>query len=117
MIKRTVFLALYVTLILPAGLFANPVKPSMTPSKGVLCDQYICADKNGVSIDLTKKHLGDTVANAVSSQGSFDVTEFTFANGIFCDIKEKACHINRYFNADGTRSAVDPSYTAQLFGH
>lgn len=117
MIKRTFYSLLYASLLAPTGVFADPAKPLVAPSQGVLCDQYICANENGVSIDLTKKYLGEAVANTVSSQGDFDVTEFTFANGIFCDSKEKACHVDRYFNADGSRSAVDPDSTAQLFGH
>lgn len=117
MIKRTLCLVLYAALTAPIAL-ASTANTLITPTKGVLCDQYLCADENGVSVKLTKKYLGDIVAKALTSQGDFDVTEFTFANKISCDTKVKKCYVDRYYNADGdgTRSAVDPKYTAELFG-
>ncbi|MFK4825811.1 YcgJ family protein [Paenochrobactrum sp. BZR 588] len=86
-----------------------------TPETGVLCDQYICVDKSGVSVELTRKHIGDNAAQAIKSQGEFDVTEFTFANGVYCDVKVKLCYKNRYFDAEGKRSPVERISTAWLF--
>lgn len=53
------------------------------PAEKVLCDQYICANPKGISKELTKKYLGQVQADKVFSQGEFDHTQFTFANGIF----------------------------------
>nr|WP_197747763.1 MULTISPECIES: YcgJ family protein [Acinetobacter] len=85
------------------------------PERNVLCDQYICANSQGVSKELTAKYLGDTQANKIFSQGKFDTTQFTFSNGIFCDTKEQRCHTDRYFNQDGSRSVNAAEYTKALF--
>ncbi len=65
---------------------------------------------------MTEKHLGKKAATRLFSQGAFDVTEFTFSNGIFCDAKERLCRKNRYYDANGQRSAVSEKYTKLLFG-
>lgn len=89
-----------------------------SPEAGVLCDQYICADSaKGVSRDKTEKYLGEKAAKRLFSQGEFDTTEFTFANGTFCDVKERLCREDRYYGTDGKRSgAISTKYTALLFG-
>jgi hypothetical protein len=101
-----------------SAITAQAEQPELlSPAPGVLCDSYICADDNGVSQKLTEKYLGRKAAQAAFSQGSFDVTEFTFANGIFCDVKERLCRANRYYGANGKRSgAVSTKYTNLLFG-
>ncbi|MHC5225591.1 YcgJ family protein [Ignatzschineria sp. LJL83] len=85
------------------------------PAKGVLCDQYICVDQQGVSIGLTEHYLGTERAEALLKAGKFDTSAMTFSNGVFCDTKAKLCYVDRYFNAEGQRSAVSPKYTAELF--
>lgn len=115
--KNTLITALLVTLVGCNTAHTASAKPLTAPEKGVLCDTYICADQSGVSVDLTRKHLGEAAAQAILSQGEFDVTEFTFATGVFCDTKEKACHVDRYFDANGQRSALDAKHTALLFGN
>ena len=88
-----------------------------SPQSGVLCDNYLCASDEGVSRELTEKNLGTKVAAKLFSQGEFNLTEFTFANGIFCDVKERLCREDRYYGADGQRSgAVSNKYTQLLFG-
>ncbi|MFX1675517.1 YcgJ family protein [Paraburkholderia sp. A2WS-5] len=88
-----------------------------SPERGVLCDRYICANEKGISRALTEKYLGQRVAAKVFSQGDFDLTAFTFANGIFCDVKERLCRQDRYYGADGKRTgAVSGKYTRLLFG-
>jgi hypothetical protein len=88
-----------------------------SPAKGVLCDRYVCADDRGISRELTERHLGSKAAAKAFSQGDFDPTTFTFANGIFCDVKERLCRKDRYFGADGKRSgAISSKYTNLLFG-
>jgi hypothetical protein len=86
-----------------------------SPETGVLCDQYVCANDNGISRELTQRHLGEEAANRVFSQGEFDLSKFTFANGIFCDVQERLCRVDRYFDAQGQRSAVSQKYTDLLF--
>ena len=86
------------------------------PEKRVLCDQYVCANAEGISHALTVKYLGQQQANKVFSQGDFDKTQFTFENGIFCDTKTQTCHVDRYFNGNGQRSDVVDKYTQALFG-
>ncbi|CAB3773880.1 YcgJ family protein [Paraburkholderia humisilvae] len=85
---------------------------------GVLCDRYFCATDEGISLDLTKRYLGKRAATKLFSQGEFDVTEFTFANGIFCDVKERLCRENRYYGENGKHNgAVSERYTELLFGN
>lgn len=90
-----------------------------SPEPGVLCDRYLCVDgKGGVSRELTEKHLGKKAATKLFSQGDFDPTQFTFANGIFCDVKERLCREDRYYGVDGERSGkVSEKYTKLLFVH
>ncbi|WP_187426364.1 YcgJ family protein, partial [Enterococcus faecium] len=50
-----------------------------------------------------------------SLQG-YDPSEFTFANGVFCDVKEKLCRDDRYFGVDGNRSGkINQTTTKMLF--
>lgn len=102
-------------LALSATSFAKTAPALKSPATGVVCDKYICVDKNGVSKALTAKYLGKSKAKKAFSQGEFDVTQFTFANGVFCDTKTQLCHVDRYFEAEGKRSAVDPVTTKMLF--
>ncbi|HBA6306489.1 TPA: hypothetical protein J2F63_004671, partial [Escherichia coli] len=46
----------------------------------------------------------------------YDPSEFTFANGVFCDVKEKLCRDDRYFGVDGKRSGkINQITTKMLF--
>lgn len=108
------FVMLYASATIPAH--ADP-KALRSPARGVLCDRYFCANDKGISRALTEKYLGQRAAAKLFSQGDFDLTEFTFANGIFCDVKERLCRHDRYYGADGRRSgAVSGKYTGLLFG-
>lgn len=111
----------FVMSILLAGFSVSACAASgaelRSPTQGVLCDAYFCADAKGISREDTEKYLGKDALKKLVSQGSFDTSEFTFASGIFCDVKEKLCRENRYFGADGKRSgAVSEKYTRLLFG-
>ncbi|HFI5337044.1 TPA: YcgJ family protein [Serratia liquefaciens] len=90
----------------------------LSPHPGVLCDRYFCADKEvGVSVALTRQYLGTAEAEKLVAQGEFDKTAFTYANGVFCDLAEKQCRSNRYFDAQGHRSGeVLETETRLLFG-
>ena len=114
------FLSFFITLqLMGAAIPINAEERAAlrSPQSGVLCDNYLCANDEGVSRELTEKNLGTKVAAKLFSQGDFNLTEFTFANGIFCDVKERLCREDRYYGADGRRSgAVSKKYTQLLFG-
>ncbi|WP_317986748.1 YcgJ family protein [Comamonas odontotermitis] len=99
-------------------LQAKPFAKIQSPAPGVLCDRYVCANDKGISRDLTEKYLGKkAAANEVLTSSDVDLTEFTFANGLFCDVKERLCREDRYYSANGQRSgAVSKKYTKLLFG-
>jgi hypothetical protein len=74
-------------------------------------------NKIALSFSLTLL-LAASVMPAQATQGDFDPTEFTFANGIFCDVKERLCREDRYYGEGGKRTgAVSRKYTELLFGH
>ena len=58
---------------------------------------YICVNSDGISPELTRKYLGEKAAENLQSVQGYDPSEFTFANGVFCDVKEKLCRDDRYF--------------------
>ncbi|ECB7137485.1 hypothetical protein E1A04_23680 [Salmonella enterica subsp. enterica serovar Virchow] len=87
-----------------------------TPASGVVCDWYFCADATGISDALTTKYLGAKKGKQLAAQGEFDRQTFTFANGIYCDAREKTCRKDRYFGADGKPSGkIDGKTTQWLF--
>lgn len=97
-----------------AGAAERPVL--ISPVKGVVCDVYFCADAMGISEALTTKYLGVKKGKQLTAQDKFDRTAFTFANGIYCDTKEKVCRKDRYFGADGKPSGkIDRTTTQWLF--
>lgn len=92
-------------------------KKIFSPAPGVLCDQYICADaQQGVSDKLTERYLGHAQVKNLRKMGKFNRQAFTLANGIHCDINDKKCYVDRYFDAQGQHSAVSQHYTQLLFG-
>ncbi|KQN54471.1 hypothetical protein ASE98_15950 [Pseudomonas sp. Leaf48] len=97
---------------------ARQAADNKSPAPGVLCDRYVCANDQGISRELTAKYLGEKAAsNKLFSMQSVDLTEFTFANGIFCDVKERLCREDRYYGADGQRTGgISSKYTKLLFG-
>lgn len=111
-------LCLALALAAPAAHAANKNAPLRQPEPGVLCDRYVCAGAQGISRALTEKHLGKKRAvNKMFDQPDVDFTEFTFANGVFCDTKERLCRKDRYYGANGKRTgAVSDKYTRMLFG-
>lgn len=112
-----------VLLLVPAVLMASAIAKQdgaavpYSPEQGVLCDQYFCADSNGISFVLTKRYAGSAQLKKLESMGDFDRTAFTYSNGIFCDVNEKLCRQDRFFGVDGKRSgAVNQHFTQILFG-
>ncbi len=114
--KGLLSLISYAYLIISFPAIAKTSTSLVSPKKGVICDQYICVDKKGVSKSLTAQYLGTKKANKVFSQGNFDRSAFTFSNGVFCDTNTKRCHVDRYFD-NGHRSKVDKKITDQLFNN
>ena len=118
MSKKNVFTAL--VLVIGAGIpfLAGAAKHHKLrfPAKGVVCDAYFCADATGVSDSLTTKYLGREKKKQLVAQGDFDRSAFTFANGIYCDTKEKVCRKDRYSGVDGKPSGkIDRKTTQWLF--
>ncbi|WP_460421484.1 YcgJ family protein [Pseudomonas sp. ZL2] len=114
-------LLLSLALLLAVGVMPAQAKQRAalkTPVSGVLCDRYVCANDKGISRELTEKYLGKKAATTdVFTSSDVDLTEFTFANGIFCDVKERLCREDRYYGANGERSGViSKKYTKALFG-
>ncbi|KQW60508.1 MULTISPECIES: YcgJ family protein [unclassified Ensifer] len=115
------YLSISLALLLALGVMPAHAKQRATiqsPASGVLCDRYVCANEKGISHELTKKYLGKkAAANKLFTTSDVDLTEFTFANGIFCDAKERLCREDRYYGANGQRSGtVSKKYTKALFG-
>ena len=97
---------------------AGPANAVRSVAPGVLCDRFMCANEKGISRSLTAKYLGARTATRLFAHGDFNLTAFTFSNGVFCDANERVCRTNRYFGADGKRSgAVSKKYTTLLFGN
>lgn len=115
------YLSISLALLLAIGLVPAQAKTRVTiqsPASGVLCDRYVCANDKGISRELTEKYLGrEAAANKMFGREDVDLTEFTFANGIFCDTKERLCREDRYYGANGQRNGtVSKKYTGLLFG-
>ncbi|PEH55776.1 hypothetical protein CRM81_05070 [Yersinia kristensenii] len=116
---------LLTVMVLSMGMLSNYASSAKTmigvlqsPASGVVCDVYVCADAKGISVELTSQYLGKIRGEQLTSLGDFDYSAFTFANGIFCDTRERLCRKDRYFGPDGKRSgAVDEQYTQLLFEH
>jgi hypothetical protein len=111
-------LGLAVIAALAAAACAAPPKSGAvhSPARGVVCDQYFCADKLGISNGLTAQYLGQGAAARLVAQGDFVRTAFTFSNGIFCDTIARRCRKDRFYQAYGKRSPISLKYTALLFG-
>jgi len=115
--RKKLLLGLCVVVGIACGL-AKAAEHSMltNPAPGVVCDVHFCANTRGVSERLTTQYLGVKKGQQLVAQGEFDRTAFSFANGVYCDTKEKVCRKDRYFGADGKPSgAIDKPTTQLLF--
>lgn len=59
---------------------------------------------DGIFLALTRKYFGEKAAENLQLLQGYDFSEFTFFNGVFCDVKEKLCCDDCYFGVDGKRS-------------
>ncbi len=75
---------------------------------------YICVNSSGIS--RVNENVWQKAAENLQSLQGYDPSEFTFANGVFCDVKEKLCRDDRYFGVDGKRSGkINQITTKMLF--
>jgi hypothetical protein len=65
-----------------------------------LAGYSVAADGQSVPTGQYSKNLKPTTKRVIPLN-EFDPTEFTFANGIFCDVKERLCLEDRYDGANG----------------
>lgn len=117
---RNAYLSLTLTALVVVGVppaQARPQAALRSPVPGVLCDRYVCANAQGLSRELTATHVSKRAADAAFAYRNTDISAFTFANGVFCDVKARQCRKNRYFGPDGQPSgAIQYRYTRLLFG-
>ncbi len=108
--KSVVFAVLFFS-----GL-AQAAPALFSPEAGVLCDKKagFCADSQGISMGLTRIHLGDKAqAKLVKTFGSIDGVDmgsYTLSNGVHCESSEKQCYQDRYFPR-----TKESKYSAMLF--
>ncbi len=101
-------------------VMSAPLKGAVfSPSPGVVCDKkaQFCADEQGISLGFTRSYLGQKAEGAMmarikSGGGSagYDLTWFTFSNGVDCKIKDRVCHVGKHSDK------VDAAHTRALFG-
>ena len=117
-VLRAVGVVLFAVFFMVTLVYAGQ-RPGITysPVRGVLCDRFMCADVHGLSVPLTEKYVGKHAADVLRSENRIDLTEFTFVDGIFCDVKERLCRDDRYFGLDGKRSGkINKHFSRLLFG-
>ncbi|WP_322862384.1 YcgJ family protein [Aeromonas allosaccharophila] len=108
--KSVVFAVLFFS-----GL-AQAAPAIFSPESGVLCDKKagFCADSQGISMGLTRIHLGDKAkAKLVKTFGSIDGVDmgsYTLSNNVHCESSEKQCYQDRYFPR-----TKESKYSAMLF--
>ncbi|POG24448.1 hypothetical protein C2855_05090 [Aeromonas bestiarum] len=102
------------TLLLTGAAQAAPAV--FSPEAGVLCDKKagFCADPQGISMGLTKVHLGDKAQDKLvtlfGSMDGIDMGSYTLSNGVHCESSEKQCYQDRYFPR-----TKESKYTGMLF--
>jgi hypothetical protein len=89
-----------------------------SPKAGVLCDKKagFCADREGISMALTKLYLGEPAEQKMMAEinkvglDDFDATRFVLTDGVACNCKAKQCTVSKY------DAKVDAAHTQALFG-
>ena len=116
--RHLIRIAASVGVLLSVGAGAAEAATLYSPYKGVLCDRKsgFCADREGISMGLTKLYLGTRAEQKLMDRrhqvgpDKFDTGEFTTSNGITCKAKQQACYTRR----DPTK--IDTRTTGILFG-
>lgn len=87
------------------------------PIPRIVCDRKAraCYDHLGVSVPLTRAHLGDAAAAVLEKRihkagKSWDPTRFTLTNGVECWTGKKACYVR------AGSDEIDRKTTDALFG-
>lgn len=117
-VRKEIFIALVLAVGSGVSFLAGAAEHNILylPEKGVICDVYVCANETGISDSLTTKYLGAEKGQKLAAKGEFNRTTFTFANGIYCDTREKLCRKDRYSGADGKHAGkIDSKMTQWLF--
>ncbi|MFB2863377.1 YcgJ family protein [Aeromonas sp. MdU4] len=108
-----------VSVVLAALLLTGAAQAApavFSPESGVLCDKKagFCADSQGISMGLTRIHLGDKAqAKLMKTFGSIDGVDmgsYTLSNKVHCESSEKQCYQDRYFPR-----TKESKYSAMLF--
>lgn len=97
---------------------ATAARPSVFfPVKSVVCDRKsrTCYDFLGASVPLTKAHMGDNAANALTQRinragKKWNPNRFVLSNGVECLLPKKACFVR------AGSDEIDQETTEQLFG-
>ena len=83
------------------------------PAPGVVCDRaaMTCFNGSGPSLDLTRRHLGNSAAQRLSASlsGRPPAREFRLSNGVVCSVGESTCWTS------SSRNRVDQELTRDLF--
>lgn len=89
------------------------------PSSGVVCDTVAgyCVDQNGISLELTKAHLGKKSAEILEKKinNTDNLKEYTLSNGVHCDSHERQCYTDRYYPR--TEDKKEKKFTSWLFNN
>ncbi|WP_413469855.1 YcgJ family protein [Serratia quinivorans] len=103
--------------MLSAGAWAGPTAVFFPPAaQGVVCDRAagFCADREGVSMGLTRQYLGEREARRLQQAlGNVPPTyldRFSLSNGVYCNRAAQACYTGR------RTSVPDRVMTQALFG-
>ena len=117
--QRLPLIALFCCIMAPATMATQLRGDVYSPKPGVVCDKkaQLCADANGISLALTKEHLGAkaeaVMQNRIKEAGgpaNYDLTWFAFSNGVDCKTTQKVCHVSKHSDE------VDAAHTKALFG-
>jgi hypothetical protein len=116
--KRPLIVIL-LSLATPWALSATLKGAVFSPEPGVICDRkaQFCADAQGISLGLTRAHLGpqaeETMLARIREAGgpaNYDLTWFGLSNGVDCKTRDKVCHTGKH------SGKVDAAHTRALFG-
>jgi hypothetical protein len=99
----------------PMSINQGPFAALSSPAPGVVCDRAAnsCYDRNGISLPLTRQHLGPWAEWQLARQqaGRPVATVFQLSDGSLCDLRSQTCWSDAY-----SRRQVARELSEQLFG-
>lgn len=111
-------LALTAAALLVGGLMPGVARANTTissPAPGVICDAVsrTCYDANGISLPLTRQHMGSWAEWRLARQlaGQPLPTEFRLSDGSVCELRSRSC----WSEQNGRRRPAS-QLSEQLFG-